>query len=191
MLASTAAFPNPLSKSEASISQAEIDIDEIIPPINSTEHALLPRGLSELFCLDSNYGKWAADGRYAIHEVGKKGNLNGKNIYEVAGKFCHEINGHKFSRSGREYLAKSYWFKSSSKTFPFPFVPVQIQLMNMLRTPGTVSGKSCADIMAKIISTCTRPGKPSRFNHFRGAQVQDERGWSYSIGCVTDDCSAF
>lgn len=38
--------------------------------------------------------KWAANGQYAIGEVGKKDNIDEKNIYDVAGKFCSEMNEH-------------------------------------------------------------------------------------------------
>ncbi|PGH29557.1 hypothetical protein GX50_07699 [[Emmonsia] crescens] len=87
-----------ISKPEVFTSHAEIDVDESIPFIlNAIEHKLSACESHELHCYYGNRSpmfKWAANGQYAIGEVGKKDNIDEKNIYDVAGKFCSEMNEH-------------------------------------------------------------------------------------------------
>ncbi|PGH33746.1 hypothetical protein GX50_03403 [[Emmonsia] crescens] len=137
MLISAVALPNPLPKLEVSTSQAEIDLDETIS-FNATEHTLSSRGTPVgVRCFEHN---WAADGLYALSEVGKKDDLEGKNIYDVAGRFCYQLNGRKISANDPT-VGKRYWFRNVFKTSPLPFVPVTTRIVNAVRVPGTVTGK--------------------------------------------------
>ncbi|PGH08242.1 hypothetical protein GX51_01396 [Blastomyces parvus] len=187
MLISAHALPEPLSKPEISTSQAEADVEEIIPSINATEHGLSPRGTLKLMCYTTATEKWAADGRVPIREDGKNYDLKGKNLYDVAGKFCYEKNGYKFSKNGG-YTSQKYWFKNALKTFPLPFVPVTVNIVNADFRAGTVNAKFCADMMVKVISGCTAKGRPSRFDHFIGGEVQDSSGWTYAVLCDEGYC---
>lgn len=166
--------------------KAEIDVDELIPSVNTTEHNLVARGATKLRCYDSRTEKWAADGLTPIREVGKNYDLKEKNIYDVAGKFCYEYNGYKFTRSGD--IGKKYWFRNVFKTFPIPFVPVKVGVVNTHNRSGKLNAKFCADMMVKVISGCTARGRPSRLDYFRGGEIQDLSGWTYAVLCEERYC---
>ncbi|OJD14389.1 hypothetical protein AJ78_05264 [Emergomyces pasteurianus Ep9510] len=196
--ASTLALPNISAfssqpKSEASASDAEIYIREIIPStVNATKNNLNRRQHPELICYNSQDQprmKWAANGRNAISEIGKKqDNIKGKSIYEVTRKFCSESHGFKFDES-RGKAEKIYWFQNAWKNFPSPFVPVSIRVLNHGKI-GTLDGKVCGDMMAKLISSCIAQ-KKSSLDHFRGGDIADGTGnkaWVYHIFCDVGYC---
>ncbi|KKZ60915.1 hypothetical protein EMCG_00676 [[Emmonsia] crescens] len=183
-LSSNTSVFSPLPKPEVSTSQAEIDLDETIPFINATERTLSSRAPVGVRCWELN---WAADALYALGEVDKKDDLKGKNIYDVAGRFCYQTNGHKISANDAT-IGKHYWFRNVFKTSPLPFVPVTTRIVNAVKVRGTVSGKVCTDAMVEIISKCTAPGKPSKLNYFRGGQYTAANGWVYAIVCEKKYC---
>ncbi|KAL2369651.1 hypothetical protein RJ035_002536 [Blastomyces gilchristii] len=187
LLTSTLALPN--QSFESVISCVDIDADKSIPSILSpTELGLSARGGPALDCYDHRYKghKFAANGRYAIREAGKKrDNIKGKNIYEVTKKYCHQNNGHRFTRRSSK-KENTYWFQNAWKNFPLPFVPMGIEIINYGKA-GRINAKVCTDMMARLISGCIAQ-KASRLNHFRGGLLSDGSGWTYHIYCDADYC---
>ncbi|OAX83051.1 hypothetical protein ACJ72_02597 [Emergomyces africanus] len=192
LLASSLALSNSQQRSEVSTSDTEIDIGEIIPSVvNATGHSLSARHSPRLLCYNSNDNKWtrwAADGRHAIGEVGKRrDNLEGKSIYEVAKKFCSQAKGHKFNgRDGK--FEKIYWFRNAWKNFRKSKVPVTVRILDYGKI-GAVEGRACTDMMTMLISGCIAQ-KKSRLDHFRGGALADGDGkrWVYHIFCDADYC---
>ncbi|OJD23887.1 hypothetical protein ACJ73_04756 [Blastomyces percursus] len=109
-----------------------------------------------------------------------------KDLYEVAGRLCAEFDGREFPFCDGD--VREYWFKNAYKTFPLPFVPVGLGVANFGTTPAKFNAKHCTDMLATLISGCTAPGKPSRFNHFTGGGLTEANGESYVIGCVEAYC---
>ncbi|PGH31672.1 hypothetical protein GX50_05566 [[Emmonsia] crescens] len=191
VLTSAFALPNSSPNPGVSISQAGIDVNEVISSIKATERKRTPLYKFKLFCYDSKFDTWAVDGLQAISQVGKKaGSLKGKNIYDIAGKFCHENNGHQF-HAKYESIRQRYFFKNTLPGFPLPFTPVSFRVLNYDKRPGRLDATLCTNMMVRLILTCIGPGRPSVLKKFRGGEVQHENGWTYNIICDEDYCQNY